>query len=239
MDLVTLAFLVAVGHVVIPAFGAFGTPAGAAASCRLGEVRACGATLPFRRRAGLAPGGVMTCKRTASGASRFDESDCNTPLVLVFDGTPVTFTRPPGDFRIGASPRTEWIGRGARWLLLDRDGSGCAEDDRELFGAGDGFADGFEKLAVHDDDGDGRIDARDPVFARLALWSDDDQDRRCSPGEVVSLTDASVISIELSATRPRTTRFGSHEGARASFRFTGPDRRPRHGSIVDVYLAPM
>jgi hypothetical protein len=61
------------------------------------------------------------------------------------------------------------------FLALDLDGNGRIDNGLELFGAQNG--DGFAQLARHDADGNGFIDAADPVFGQLLAW------RRTESGE--------------------------------------------------------
>jgi hypothetical protein len=198
--------------------------------CEMGEVRDCG-TVPI---AIGHRGPLMHCMAMADGSRRFSREECNTPLVLAWEGAPVRFTEAPGAFAIGVSARTQWVSAATPWLVLDADASGCIESEHELFGATDGAANGFEKLARLDDDGNGRIDASDAAYARLALWYDRDQDRTCRPSELVSLAEAGVAAIELAyAPRPPAPG-GSFEGERGSF-VTSTGAR---GRVVDVYLAP-
>ena len=187
---------------------------------------------------------TMRCARAPAGNFVFDRSSCNTPLVVAFDGDRVSFGAPAGTFAIGSSARTEWPSSRTPWLAHDRDGSGCVEDERELLGpAADptGRArSGFDALALLDDDGDGRIDRRDVAFARLALWFDRDQDRRCIPEEMVPVERAGIVAIELAAAPARPPeRAGSFEGETAIVTARGPDGAARRARVVDVYLAPL
>jgi hypothetical protein len=174
---------------------------------------------------------MMRCHRTPDGGHRWGYGACNTPLVIAFDDAPVLFTAAAGTFTIGTSRRTEWVSSKTPWLALDRDGSGCIENQSELFGADDEAADGFEKLARYDDNHDGAIDAADAVFTRLVLWSDRDQDRVCTATEIAPLM--SSARIALTPTR-RAPTYGSYEGSWATISFSG-----RAARVVDVYLAPL
>lgn len=170
----------------------------------------------------------------------FDTAACNTPLVVSFDEAPVAFTRAVGAFTIGSAARTEWVAAGTPWLALDRDGSGCIDGEDELFGPPrTGGRNGFDKLAQLDDDHDGVIDERDAAYAHLVLWFDRDQDRRCVPGELVTLREAGVLAIELAYATPPDAPPGSHEGETAALWTRGANGRVRHGRVVDVYLASL
>ncbi|MBS2019033.1 MAG: hypothetical protein JST00_39565 [Deltaproteobacteria bacterium] len=182
---------------------------------------------------------VMRCQLFSDGTYHWEKSACNTPLVVSFDDAPITFTSPEraASFPIGVSGDTEWVSSATPWLALDADGSGCIERQDELFGGGPDDANGFAKLARHDANHDGRIDAQDPVFADLVLWADTDQDRRCTSTELTRVRDAGVVAIELGYTTAPAPPIGSFEGERATFVFRGSDGSERRGRVVDVYLA--
>lgn len=185
------------------------------------------------------PARVMRCQLFSDGAYHWEKSACNTPLVVSFDDAPIAFTSPAhaAPFPIGVSGDTEWVSSATPWLALDSDGSGCIERQAELFGGGPDDANGFAKLARHDANGDGRIDAHDPVFADLVLWADADQDRRCRPTELTRVRDAGIVAIDLGHTIASPPPTGSFEGERGVFVFRGADGAERRGRVVDVYLA--
>jgi hypothetical protein len=195
--------------------------------CEAGDVGDCGSPIRAIRGpyAGLCP--CTHCIKTGNGSWRWNRAECNTPLVVAWGGGPVEFTRAPAVFEVGVSARTEWVSAATPWLALDRDGSGCIESARELFA-------GFEALAELDANRDGRIDARDPAFAELVLWSDENQDKRCTTDELVSLSARGIDALPLAFTpkAPATAiPFGSYEGDTASL---AHDVR-----LVDVHLAPL
>jgi hypothetical protein len=169
----------------------------------------CGSRVPTTR------GPYRPCVRLADGHFHFRQ--CNTPLAVVFDDAPVRFTQVARDFAVGEARRTEWIGAETPWLALDRDGSGCIESERELFA-------GFEALAMLDANDDGVVDARDPAFAELVLWSDRNQDKRCTPDELTALHRTSIPLAHLDG----VPKLGSFEGDTAFFE--------GGGRIVDVWL---
>ena len=98
------------------------------------------------------------------------------PLVINFNGTAAQLTDTKFSFDLSASgtPDTlSFVGPGSGFLALDRNGNGKIDDGSELFGAlsGNGFAD----LAKLDADRNRWIDANDPIFAALQVWSKDAQ----------------------------------------------------------------
>lgn len=188
-------------------------------------------------------GRQMRCVEWADGSFHWDRSACNTPLVVSFTDAPVTFTTPSpatsAAFPIGISARTEWVSATTPWLAIDSDGSGCIEGESELFGGTDTDRNGFDKLAHLDENHDGRIDESDPAFAKLVLWADRDQDKRCTPKELTSVRDAGLVSIDLHYARAAApSAGGSFEGERATLVFRNASGVEKRGHVVDVYLAP-
>ena len=190
----------------------------------------------------------MVCKEGADGRYHFDESACDTPLVVAFDvDEPVHFTKPTAgaSFNVGLDDHTEWVSPKTPWLALDVDGSGCIEGLNELFGPPDDGSgtNGFQKLARFDGNGDGRIDSSDAIFPKLILWADRDQNQRCIPSEVVGLAAAGVVALDLAYGPGPAAPFGSHEGERAAMWYRaageGSSAPLRPGRIIDVYLAPL
>lgn len=108
----------------------------------------------------------------------------------------------------GKRTRTGWVAPGDALLALDIDGNGTIDQGLELFGeytkgakavaGGDkSFENGFKALAQYDANNDGVIDAKDPVFAKLVLWKDLNQDGQSQKAELTSLATAGVVDISL------------------------------------------
>jgi hypothetical protein len=191
---------------------------------------------------GTAPG---TTSGTASGTATGTTSSTGTPIVLAFAGEPVEFTRPLGEFDLfgrDASVATDWVGPATPWLAIDLDGNGTIDDGRELFGSmsvlpdGTRASNGFVALAALDDDGDGRITARDAVFDRLLVWRDVNQDRRSSPNELTSAREAGLVSIELPYRVVPRCQAGDCEMERARFVYRDARGVERAGEAVDVHF---
>jgi hypothetical protein len=88
-------------------------------------------------------------------------------------------------------------------LRVDRNGNGRVDDGSELFGNYTPLSDGrtagngFEALREFDDNGDGKIDARDTVWQRLLLWTDRNHDGVSQPDELTPIANSSVVSISV------------------------------------------
>jgi hypothetical protein len=188
-------------------------------------------------------GGSASCT-VVSGEWRYPPDACSTPLVLAFDDEPIAFTNPAGAFDLAGSDalvRTDWVSERTPWLVLDRNSNGTIDDGAELFGSmtrlpdGRRARNGFSALASLDADGDGWITAKDPEFARLAVWRDLDQDRASSPDELSPAAE-SVVALSLRYTDVPRCLGGSCEHERADFIFRDHQGNERRGSVVDVYL---
>ncbi|NEV60480.1 hypothetical protein [Thiorhodococcus minor] len=120
---------------------------------------------------------------------------------------------------------------GDTWLLaLDRSENGRIDDGTELFGDQTGAANGFDALARHDGNGDGRIDASDGVFSQLRLLQIRDDGTQVTQ----TLTDAKVVSIELGYQSTRKALDVYDQVAQTSS-FTREDGT--RGEAADVLLA--
>jgi hypothetical protein len=106
----------------------------------------------------------------------------------------------------GVLTKTGWVGPNDALLVWDRNANGSIDTGAELFGDftplpnGTLAPNGFAALAALDANGDGVIDASDPAFAELKLWRDTSQDGQTGAGELISLTDAGIVSLNLANT---------------------------------------
>jgi len=101
----------------------------------------------------------------------------------------------------GFAEETGWVGQGDGLLVLDRNGNGTIDNGTELFGSetklanGQKAANGFEALKELDTDKNGKLDSKDAAFANLRIWKDADGDGYTSEGELLTLAEAGVQSL--------------------------------------------
>jgi len=175
----------------------------------------------------------------------FPPPSCETPLVVAFENQPVEFAPAAGErfaFVPGAPKTSDWLTVTTPWIALDLDGDGTITSGAELFGSstvlpGGGRAEnGFIALAALDANGDGVLDASDPMFGKLVLWTDRDGDHQSSPGELRPL--ASVVTrISLAFTRDaRCNARDDCEGEHGTLHWSDATGANHTGTVVDVYL---
>jgi hypothetical protein len=142
---------------------------------------------------------------------------CNSPIVIDVAGDGIELTSWADGVVFALRPGKPAGGRAwthansdDAWLVLDWNEDGVINDGGEMFGnmspqpapAAGQLKNGFAALAEHDG-GDQLIDDRDPVFASLRLWQDQDHDGVSQPGELHTLPELGVagISVDYAADR--------------------------------------
>lgn len=161
-----------------------------------------------------------------------------SPLVLDLTGagiklTALSLNSPYFDLTAdGFAHQTAWIGAGSGLLVLDKNGNGTINSGLELFGTAGGAADGFAALAAYDSNHDGKIDASDPVFSQLRVWVNPEEDGVTHPGELLTLAQLGISSINLSASSSSQTIAGNSVKLVSSYTLTNGTTR----EIGDVYF---
>ena len=93
---------------------------------------------------------------------------------------------------------TGWVGADDGLLAIDLNGDGIINDVSELFGSA--TESGFVQLAAYDTNLDGVIDVNDAQFSDLRIWQDLNGNAVTDAGELKTLGDYSITSIDLTAT---------------------------------------
>ena len=162
-----------------------------------------------RRKAGIpSPSdcSIEGIKKKAGSASTIP-----SPIALDLDGDGIETLAVEENARFdhatdGLAELTGWVAPDDGILVRDLNGSGTIESGRELFGSetllsnGSKAANGFEALKELDTNADGVIDATDVAYAELRVWKDANSNGRTDAGELLTLTEAGVQSVNLGYT---------------------------------------
>jgi Ca2+-binding RTX toxin-like protein len=130
-----------------------------------------------------------------------------SPIILDLDGQGiVTTSADQGHARFdmdgdGIADRTSWIGRNEGFLFLDRDGNDTLSGVGEMSFVNDVpyASSDLVGLRAFDSNGDGSLSETDADFARFKVWQDRNGDGRVGTNEVLTLTQAGVVSLNLTA----------------------------------------
>lgn len=128
---------------------------------------------------------------------RAGDAPLKDPLVINFDAPAATLTQTKFRFDLdadGEEDQISFLQQGSGFLTLDLNGNGTIDDGREVVGAlsGDAYAD----LASHDEDGNGWLDEGDSIYARLRIWTKDEQGR----DQLFALGEKGIGALYLGAT---------------------------------------
>jgi hypothetical protein len=173
----------------------------------------------------------------------------NSPIVLDLSGNGFAFSCADAGVAFAIAGRgvpAKWVAWPQTaddvWLVWDRNHNGIIGDASEMFGnatlcSGNVFCEnGYVALAELDEDGSGWIDARDPHFADLQLWSDVNRNGLSEPWELQSLAARGVLAMAVGYAEPnRHDRWGNN------FRYmsralVAPPNGMLYRRTSDVYL---
>jgi hypothetical protein len=115
----------------------------------------------------------------------------------------------------GSAQNVGWLDGQDGWLALDLDANGRIDSGAELLGSSTRLADGslardgWQALAQHDGNADGVIDARDEVFLDLKVWVDANSNGQTEAGELRTLADLQIVSLDLNYAAGETAQNGN------------------------------
>ncbi|WP_018879706.1 hypothetical protein [Thioalkalivibrio sp. ALE9] len=164
------------------------------------------------------------------------DGELHDPLVINFDAPAAALTETRFEFDLdadGSPQQVAFLQPGSGFLALDRSGSGQVDDGSELFGPLTG--DGFAELRRFDHDGNGWIDAADPVYDRLRVWTRDAQGR----DQLLALGEVGVGAIYLGhVSTPFDLRHGGDNSLLGQVQSTGVwvAEDGRSGSVQQIDL---
>ncbi|WP_298029534.1 calcium-binding protein [uncultured Campylobacter sp.] len=135
------------------------------------------------------------------------------PIVIDFNKNGVTSTRLDNTVYFdhdnnGFAEATAWVEKDDGLLALDKNNNGKIDNGNELFGnhtisnTAYGYTDkkatnGYEALKAYDLNGDNAIDEKDEIFNKLKIWKDKNSNGITDEGELSSLADNNIKSIDL------------------------------------------
>ena len=156
------------------------------------------------------------------------------PLVLDLTGNGVNLTgessaAPMFDMNgTGFVVHTGWTQPGTGLLVLP-DANGNVTNIHQLVGGEN--SSGFTALAQFDTNHDGVIDANDPIYAQLRIWQDTNGNGVVDPGELETLAQAGITSINIASTAQTGDSIaGNTVNATGTFTFANGTT----GTIADV-----
>ncbi len=137
------------------------------------------------------------------------------PLVLDLDGDGIELSAETyvtgkyydlnGD---GFAERTGWVGADDGFLVRDANANGKIDDISEMFGNKN--QSGFAMLSSLDSNLDGVIDSNDTEFSNLRVWQDSNGNAQTDSGELKTLSELGIVSINLTPASTTETTVAGH-----------------------------
>ncbi|NQY79304.1 MAG: hypothetical protein HRT47_03220 [Candidatus Caenarcaniphilales bacterium] len=153
----------------------------------------------------------------------------STPLILDLDGDGIDLSSKEDGVTFdltgdGVRDETAWTDAqntfDDAFLVLDKNNDGQVNSGKELFGDQNGEDNGFDELATYDTNNDGVINSDDEVFEDLKLWADMDADGKVGEGEMKSLAELGIKSLNTGFTGEKgdvTDEYGNDLSMQGSF----------------------
>ena len=177
-------------------------------------------------------------------AGQLDAFFAASPIVLDLDGNGIsTIAASSGvSFDLNASGTKQqvgWVGGGDGLLVMDRNGDGLINDGSELFGVatvganGQRAGNGYAAMGFEDSNHDGVLDAKDAHWNELKVWVDANHDGVTETGELKTLAEVGVASIDLHAQTTSEVNNGNYVGLVSSYTTTDGSTH----QVADVWFS--
>lgn len=158
------------------------------------------------------------------------------PLVVNFSGKPAELTDIKFKFDInsdGKDDEISWLSSGSGFLVLDKNLDGVINSGSEMFGPA--TDNGFEELALLDEDKNGWIDENDAAFEKLSVWSGDTPET----AGLKSLKESGIGAIAVSSAETQFSLKDNSQNTLGQIRRTGIylEENGKAGTIQQLDLA--
>lgn len=188
--------------------------------------------------------GIMSRIKDELSGNKKSIEEIRSPLAIDLDGDGVETVSVDNGVYFdhdgnGFAEKTGWIGKDDGILVRDLNNNGQIDDGSELFGDqtilsnGEKAANGFEALADLDSNHDGVFDGDDDAFGEIKVWQDLNQNGVVDDGELKTLNEAGITSINLNYQNQTITDNNGNEHNQTGS-FTKTDATT--GTITDVWF---
>ncbi len=188
--------------------------------------------------------GIMSRIKDELSGNKKSIEETRSPLAIDLDGDGVETVSVDNGVCFdhdgnGFAEKTGWIGKDDGILVRDLNNNGQIDDGSELFGDqtilsnGEKAANGFEALADLDSNHDGVFDGDDDAFGEIKVWQDLNQNGVVDDGELKTLNEAGITSINLNYQNQTITDNNGNEHNQTGS-FTKTDATT--GIITDVWF---
>jgi hypothetical protein len=151
-----------------------------------------------------------------------------TPIVLDLDGNGIhTLAAANGvNFDLlgtGHASKAGWVSPTDGLLVMDRNHDGKINDGTELFGVatlrpdGTRAGNGYAAMALEDSNHDGKLSATDTHFKDLRVWVDANHNGVSDAGELKTLAELGIVSLDLHAKTSTSVDNGNLIGLVSSY----------------------
>jgi hypothetical protein len=123
----------------------------------------------------------------------------------------------------GQAISTGWVGQGNGLLVMDANHTGNITSGSQLFGSatvmanGQTASNGYQALSALDSNGDHTITSADAIWSSLGVWVDANHDGISQTGEVKTLDQLGIVSLNLTTSANTAINNGNWEGMISSF----------------------